>query len=510
MKLRQIYINFFWIFAVFFAAIVVIIPIFYSGFITTDDGNWMIIRLSAFYQSLREGQFPVRFLGRLNNSYGYPVSNFLYPGYLYIGSLLHGIGFSFVDAVKIILGGSVIIGGVFIYLWLKTFTSGVSAFIGTLSYLFAPYLLFDIYKRGSVGEVLAMTCAAASLYALERKKHALLTPAIFLLILSHNSLALLFALYVLSILIIRKNIYGLVSFAIGVGMATFFWFPALYEKMYVRFDSITISNPYEYFVQGKLSYLFSISAVFALCWFIAKRPKNISNIYMAGYIGSTLLATSLSRFLWGIEGFSRLFQFPFRMLSLSTVLGAYLVAIMVEKNSKKLRLFIMVAIVLISFWQIRNAHNNIARTNYPEGYYATNEATTTIRNEYMPKWAREIPQERPAARMVFEKGRGTIQFFTATTQRIEAKVFAEEDSILQINSIYYPGWGVLVNNIPTNISYDNPHGLIQFSLTSGSHTVLAEFRETIPRFIANCFSIFSFGLYIFFIVSIRRKNSNQK
>src|SRR3989344_3219366 len=55
------------------------------GFFESDDGEWMIIRFSAFYQALADGQFPVRFLGRLNNGYGYPVADFLYPGFMYLG-----------------------------------------------------------------------------------------------------------------------------------------------------------------------------------------------------------------------------------------------------------------------------------------------------------------------------------------------------------------------------------------------------------------------------------------
>src|SRR5262245_59157359 len=70
-------------------AIIILSPLFRSGFIVTDDGDWMVIRLTAFYQSLADGQMPVRFLGRLYNGYGYPVANFLYPGYLYFGSLIH-------------------------------------------------------------------------------------------------------------------------------------------------------------------------------------------------------------------------------------------------------------------------------------------------------------------------------------------------------------------------------------------------------------------------------------
>ncbi len=99
--------------------VLVCIPLFRPGFFVSDDGGWMVIRLSAFYQSLREGQFPVRFLGRLNHGYGYPVANFLYPGYMYIGSVIHFLGFSFVNTVKIILAGSVVVGTVLTYAGLK-------------------------------------------------------------------------------------------------------------------------------------------------------------------------------------------------------------------------------------------------------------------------------------------------------------------------------------------------------------------------------------------------------
>ena len=83
----------------------ILFPLVRPGFFVSDDGDWMIIRLSAFFASFREGQFPVRFLGRLNDSYGYPVANFLYPGFLYIGSFLHAMGLSFIDSVKAIFAG---------------------------------------------------------------------------------------------------------------------------------------------------------------------------------------------------------------------------------------------------------------------------------------------------------------------------------------------------------------------------------------------------------------------
>src|SRR5689334_16871102 len=98
-----------WLVGILAAAILVVPPLGKPGFFVSDDGGWMIIRLSAFSQSFREGQFPVRFLGRLNHNYGYPVSNFLYPGFLYAGSVIHAVGFSFTDTVKLIFGSSIVV-----------------------------------------------------------------------------------------------------------------------------------------------------------------------------------------------------------------------------------------------------------------------------------------------------------------------------------------------------------------------------------------------------------------
>src|SRR3989344_7392846 len=108
-----------WIIAIVLMSAVVLWPIMRPGFFISDDGEWMIIRLSAFYQSLAQGQFPVRFLTRLNHSYGYPVANFLYPGFLYIGSLLHWVGISLVGSIKLILAGSIVGASVGLYAWLS-------------------------------------------------------------------------------------------------------------------------------------------------------------------------------------------------------------------------------------------------------------------------------------------------------------------------------------------------------------------------------------------------------
>ena len=93
--------------------------LFHKGFFVTDDGEWMIIRFSAFYQSLADGQFPVRLLHRLNFDFGYPVATFLYPGFMYAGVPFHLLKIGFIGTIKILLGLSLVGTTIFTYLWLK-------------------------------------------------------------------------------------------------------------------------------------------------------------------------------------------------------------------------------------------------------------------------------------------------------------------------------------------------------------------------------------------------------
>ncbi|MCL4354272.1 hypothetical protein M1349_02245, partial [Patescibacteria group bacterium] len=150
-----------------------LVGIFHPGFFASDDGNWMVIRFSAFYEALRNGQFPVRFLPRLNQGFGYPVADFLYPLFMYLGVPIHILGFNFVNTVKVILALSVVFSSIFTFLWLRKMFDNLSSFIGAAFYTLFPYHLYDIYKRGSVGEVLALAIAPFIFWQIERGNYLL-------------------------------------------------------------------------------------------------------------------------------------------------------------------------------------------------------------------------------------------------------------------------------------------------------------------------------------------------
>src|SRR3989344_1406638 len=298
--------TFFWILLIILVSIPAIAALLPSGFFLTDDGEWMIIRFSSFYQSFADGQFPVRFLTRLNHEYGYPVANFC-------------------------------------YLWLSRFFDKFSSFVGSIFYLYTPYHLFDLYKRGSVGEVLALAILPSILWQMERKNLFLSSIGIAFLIISHNTLAVLFL--GLIILYMSLDIYiskdkkqtlkkYLLMVMFGLGISAFFWIPAFLELQYTIFSQTQVSNWGNYFANLNL---IGVSTLFVLLltiiFFLTGRIKiskhRLTVLLLIIGIMSVIFSSSLSTALWNIFPVSFI-QFPFRLLSLAIVSVSFLIACVIS------------------------------------------------------------------------------------------------------------------------------------------------------------------------------------
>jgi len=432
-----------------------VFPLFHSGFYTSDDGIWMIIRFSAFYEDLVNGQFPVRFLSRLNNGYGYPVANFLYPLFMYLGVPVHAFGFGFVDTIKIIIGFSMVGSAIFAYLWLSRLFDRPSSFIAALVYLYAPYHLYDAYKRGSVGEVLALAIAPFIFWQAERNSLFWLSIGIALLLLSHNTLALLFLLvfFVYAIaktFLLRK--WGILRFytlsiLFGFGLSAFFSIPAIFDLSYTVFFETQVSVWTKHFAgQGLIGVsLFAVFIttllIFIIKTTVLKKRDMALPIFVIGIL-SVFFATPSSIFLWKIIPVSFV-QFPFRFLSVSLLCASFLTAFILSVLPSKTRmlagLFLIVLTVLSSAPFYPKEFQD-----YPDSFYSTNMDTTTVKNEYMPKWVKETPVSIYKQKIEVVKG-GSIQNIISRGSKISFDIDLSTDSEIQINTIYFPGWRVFGN-----------------------------------------------------------------
>lgn len=513
--------NYFLLFLLILLSLPAIFALFHTGFFSSDDGEWMIIRLSAFYEIFRNGEIPVRFIARLNNGYGYPLANFMYPGYLYLGSLLHIVGFSFVSSIKIILGFSMLFSGIFTYFWLQKLFTKTPAFFGALLYVYMPYHFFDMYTRGSVGELLALVIIPFILWQIERKDTCLTALSIALLVLSHNTLAFLFLIPLYLYGFIRDNtklfigrcIHASIPFLIGILLSAFFWLPALYDLQYTNFQSVIVSDWKQYFsgiqLIGFSTSLIMIAGFFLLFTKRLRLSPYRSLFYFFFLIGliSLYISSEYSYFFWTVFP-SQIVQFPFRALSLVILslafVGAFLISIMPKKVEFIVGFLLLIAAVISCFSYLSPKEF----FDKGESYYTTNFSTTTVKDEYMPKWVLKPLPPTPAEKVVIVSGKGVISQQKSIGNTVEVKVDLSENSTIQLNTIFFPGWRAFIDKNESAIEYENPNGLMQIVVPTGMHTLLFTFTETFMRILADILSII--GLFVLGSITLWKVLYNRK
>lgn len=444
-------------------------PLIQPGFWVSDDGTWMVIRLAGFYDTLVQGQFPVRFIYSLNHGYGYPVTNFLYPLPFYIGSLIHFLGFSFVDSVKILFGLSVVLSAGFMYLFIKDEWGEKAGLVAAVLYSYAPYKIFDLYTRGSLGEMVAFVFVPLIFYFLNKKKIGPAALSMATLICSHNVLAFLFLPIIILYLFFNKYPWRLntVFLILASSISAWFWFPALYDLRFTKAGSIAISDFRDYWITGS-NFWQVLGIIIPLVIVTSMIRINKNHILLAGFtLISLFLALPVSESIWQILPLPRLVQFPWRFLAV-TAFGSSVLAGYLFKNANKYLLAgFIVLVVLLSLPLIK-----IDRVFYPDSYYSTNDDTTTVRNEYMPKWVNSVISQKSL---------------------VKSQKFGENQT--EIFTVYFPGIKVIADGKELGVR-PSERGLL--SVNSQSDNFRVSFSETWPRLIADLISIL--GIILLFLV----------
>lgn len=492
--------------------------IFHPGFFLSDDGNWMVIRFSAFYDSLKNGQFPVRFLSRLNNGYGYPVADFLYPLFMYIGVPIHILGFSFVGTIKIILALSIILSSVFSFFWLRKLFDNMSSLMGSLVYTYTPYHLFDLYKRGSVGEVLALAIVPFIFWQLERRSLVWISVGIALLILAHNTIAVLFlpvvCLYMLlNIFIAVENRKALIylytsALALGLGMSAFFWIPAIYDLRYTIFSETQVSDWNKYFSDFNLvglstAFVIVLTLGLILTGRIKMKKHRLTVLLFIIGVVSLFFATPANSVFWGFLPVSFI-QFPFRFLSLTMLCVAFLAACAVSVVKNRTRVAVVIVIfflMFISAWPFLIPSDY---QYYEDSFYSTNQDSTTVKNEYMPKWVKNLSINPQNFKAEVIDGEEKLNILEINPNKIAIETYLPVPRTIQINTVYFPGWEVKVDGKNVSIDY-NSNGLIRFEVPQGSHKIVSKFGETQIRLIADIISLLGLTLVVIFSIKNYKK-----
>lgn len=520
-------------------------PLVRRGFYESHDGEWMVIRLSAFHQSLADGHFPVRWVERLNHGYGYPVMNFLYPLPFYLGEVFHLLGLSLVDSIKSVFLLSIFFSGLFMFLFVKRIFGLMGGFISAAFYIFVPYRFVDIYARGSVGEALAFVFIPLlflSIYRLSRRatldQVILGAIAVFGLITSHNVIAFVFifpALIYWLFKVLNSSAKNQVIFSHlllilwGLSLSAFFWLPALYDLRFVIQPNVEVANVFEHLLSlsdliiprwgfgaakigdpssisfqiGALHLLVFLLSIPALVFSLRNKKVLFREIipFQIIFILSLFLMLSYSRFIW--QAFSPLsvIQFPWRMLSITAFSSAFLAGGIFSLVGEKFNRWVFALLILLlvgsNFSYIR-PKNFI---NRPESFYTTNEDSTTVRDEFLPIWVKNLPKERPRQKIEFSSSQAVVREEELKTGRYRWEIIPTTGPLsVQINTVFFPGWRLFVNGKEKMIDPHQGKGLITFdwnSRESKMERIELKFKETLPRLIADLISVAGIGLIFF-------------
>lgn len=494
----------------------------------------MIIRFSAFHQTLAAGQFPTRFLDRLNNNYGYPVSNFLYPLPFYAAEVPKALKFGFVDSIKIIFILSTI-GSTFAIFWcLRQRFRVLASFTGAVVYLYIPYRFVDLFVRGSLGESMAFLfppICVGSIYKIKKgnlKFLPVLALSTAFLILSHNVIAIMFVPIILIFIFVLPNYkkISLVFFLLGFLTSAFFWVPALYDLQFVKLSQIKVSQASNYLVSplklvapswgfdpnpnsvNGMSVQFGLVSIacFLAALFLTLKSKKKDRIIILLLILYALiffLLTSYSSIVWLKAPMIDIIQFPWRMLAIIVFISAFFAAYIVNQSKNKLALaFFLVAAAVISTILYISPKDAV---NFPDSYYSTNEDTTTVQNEYMPLWVKEKPAGRASSKIEVKNAQIKSEMVKPANYRYVIQ--SDAPSNVKINTIYFPGWQVLVNGKDVIINYKNPQGLITFKLPKGNSDVIIKYNKTPVHLISEIISLIGIVVTGFFFYYVWRRQN---
>ncbi len=436
------------------------------GFFPSDDGEWMVVRLTDFHRSVVSAQIPVRWAARLNFSYGYPVFNFLYPLSLYVGELFHLIGFSFVWSIKLVFIFSFILSSFFMYLWSKKIISAVF-------YAYAPYRFLDVYVRGSIGEAVGFIFLPLIFWSIQKLSQK--TEKIYLvvgslayaaLIMSHNIMAMIFTpviiAYVFWLFWPRKDKRFLCSclslLVLSLALSCFFWLPAIYDSRFVIFNQVTVTNPIDHFPSLKqllipswgygpsvagfndqASYQIGLAhlAVIGAAFFALNQQIGF---FILVFLATVFLMLPVSAFFWKNLPLLNLIQFPWRLLAITTLASSFLageIFARVKSGPKRyLELSLLILVIALNF---RYAQPETV-VNRGDGFYATNEATTTVKDEYLPIWVKEKPETRSDQKAEITSGTGLIENLTFNSKKVSFVARSDNETKIQVNTVYFPGW----------------------------------------------------------------------
>ncbi len=511
-------------------SILPIISIFRPGDYESGDFNIHIYRIMSFYDSLSEGNLMPSWAAELNATYGNPLFIFNYSLPYYFISFFHFLGIGFIDSMKIYLGLTLYLSGVFMFSWIKELTNNkLAAFTSAIFYVFSPYHLIDVHFRATLGEstifmLIPLLFLFISKYTRTHKNICLIWVILVtdLLFLAHPLLGSVFfgitALYVLFGFFRERDgktaSLQLLSLFAGFISSIYIWSTFLIYSPYmfkILPSTLNSTVPQAFFENlffspwrfgllfqgpnGELAHVIGYTQVFILIISIImiitkKIPKKIRFNYifwMSLCILTLFIMTPLSNNFWGVLNRINSMLVLFGRLSLAisfftSIIAGYFV-ITLTKDKQKIWLTYILIVLTIGFtilnWGHRRVIPEINDTLLRRGVWKStiSEGTTAyfLNNRWADInnfWFSKVPDYH----LEIIQGKGNLKEIKRTSTHHYYLVNAQTPLTIKENTLYFPGWNLKSNF--NNISiFPGDRGIINAKFPKGQQFIELSYTD---------------------------------
>lgn len=511
------------------------------------------------FRAFSSGQFPPRFGPDYLYNFGYPLFNFYYLTPFYLGAGFLALTGSVQESFKLVFLSCILLGLVGMYLMLREFVGKFEAFIGTIIFLYTPYRAVQIYVRGAIGEALSLALTPLAAYFFIKlikspklRNIGLAAISFGIYVITHNYMWALSLAWIVTLALIfvekktwKRSFWSLfISGIIGMGMAAFWWIPAIFEQKLVAsttpfplidhfpFISQLIipswgygpSNPfssdhlsYQIGVVNLIGVLISIIILILSKKFL--KDKKYFYITIWGLISFAILFFLMnirSYPIWKILPFHDFVQFPWRLLSLTTFVTSVLIAVSVQVLKGKVKIFagtaLLLGAVILTFSYFRPSHT-VFKTDasYLSRFFAYNGKVTQDYKNYsedyllLPKTTDKKPDFLPSQKIVSEMA-SISKIKENSPVNWSADTVSAKATLVTFYGLDFPGWFAKVDGSKVNITPGRPYGQIEIAVPPGIHNVQFYWGETDLRIISDIISlIFLLASIIFVFGSSRGK-----
>lgn len=517
----------------------------------SQDITFHINRFVGLANAFEEGQILPKIYPYANNGFGYATPLFYCDLFLYPFAILYHFGLSVVWCYKLCVLFYTTLGNIFIYLIFKKETNNRKlSLLASFLYLTCSYHLLNIFIRGALGEILAMTFVPLVLYAIYRilVKHedcfVFLGISFSLLVQSHLISSLLYGILFFCMIVvflimnrkdfslIKKTIITIIKGTIIALLLCAWYLLPMFEQMHSQTFWLSVNSQYNNInsttqpvsdLIRSSSYKFIpgigiVLVLFNILYLLVKKNKYITIIIIYILFMYLIIFGLIPGTILNVVQFY--FRFYIVIFPLSIIVMLYVLGGLKHKN------ILIVFSILILFTNA--VVTNIKMMNDGE-YYLINNATINEVNsitsykynldynhdelggaEYLPYTGYMDYNNDSLAIKCVDKNDQVVDYvyeYDRHFSQIEFTCDNEKDLELLLPLSYYKGYKAyeMIDGVYKNIdiSINEKYKLIVVSSTSGRHKYKVIYENTTIQQVSLIASFIALGTIILYQNKIR-------